>query len=300
MPPSYHEPGEVGPRRSRSPRSTSLGQPRPTVAHQRLRLDVLVPEQRAGLHAHGRRAIADWGLASARPEPHRRFRPLGSHDQSYMGPIHASALPRVCRRRRILIQLDQTSADGRAEAPPRSREEPRYPRQAASFSPLRLLNGSEGVSRQLLLLGRPERPREGAAPERVSRLRARLGCALVLFDPVRSGAVCCGNAEPASLVARTFRFGLQRGWRRRLASDAPRPRARRRPPRRRSAGTRPTARRASAGATPPSPPTEAHEGAHAHPDTSTTNERRIRSAVLAGRPTRERPRRRRSTQPGPG
>lgn len=147
------------------------------------------------------------------------------------------------------------------------------------FVALNLLNRREHDSRHLSF-----RLPEGAGPEGVHSRRATRARAVVPVASVRSGVARCGAAAPVFLLDGTFRSILERGRRRRLAADPPRPRARRRPARRRAARACPTARPAPAGAATTRPPAEAREGARAHPDT------RVRTGRVNGLRLRRSPR----------
>jgi len=119
-----------------------------------------------------------------------------------------------------------------------------------------LLNRREHHPRHL-----PLRLPEGADPEGEPCRRLALACAVVHVASVRSGAVGCHFAAPVLLFDGASRSILERGWRRRLAPSSPRPRARRRPPRWRGAGTRSAARQPSAGAATARPPAKTRDGA---------------------------------------
>jgi hypothetical protein len=147
------------------------------------------------------------------------------------------------------------------------------------FVALNLLNRREHDSRHLPF-GLPQ----DAGPEGVPSRRATRARAVVHVASVRSGAARCGAAAPVFLLDGTFRFILERGRRRRLAADPPRPRARRRPARRRAARARPTARPVPAGAPTTRPPAEAREGARAHPDTRVRTRRVNGSASYRANP----------------
>ena len=147
------------------------------------------------------------------------------------------------------------------------------------FVALNLLNRREHDSRHLPF-GLPQ----VAGPEGVPSRRATLARAVVHVASGRSGAARRGGAAPVFLLDGTFRSILERGRRRRLAADPPRPRARRRPAQRRAARARPTARPAPVGAPTTRPPAEARERARAHPDTRVRTSRVNGSAAYWANP----------------